>query len=62
MGFELPFVGLLISLAIIGLTGVYPGGIIVPSYLVLFVADPTRIVGTLVAALLTYLVFLVVSR
>ncbi len=62
MGFELPFVGLLISLAIIGLTGVYPGGIIVPSYLVLFVADPARIVGTLVAALLTYLVFLVVSR
>ena len=62
MGFELPFIGLLISLAIIGLTGVYPGGIIVPSYLVLFVTEPERIVGTLVAALLTFLVYLLVSR
>jgi len=62
MGFELPFIGLLISLAIIGLTGVYPGGIIVPSYLVLFVSEPERIVGTLAAALLTLLVYLLVSR
>ena len=62
MGFELPFIGLLISLAIIGLTGVYPGGIIVPSYLVLFISHPERIVGTLVAAALTLLVYLLVSR
>jgi poly-gamma-glutamate biosynthesis protein PgsC/CapC len=62
MGFELPFMGLLISLAIIGLTGVYPGGIIVPSYLVLFITDPERIVGTLIAALLTFLVYALVSR
>lgn len=62
MGFELPFIGLLISLAIIGLTGVYPGGIIVPSYLVLFISEPERIVGTLVAALLTLLVYLLASR
>ncbi len=62
MGFELPFIGLLISLAIIGLTGVYPGGIIVPSYLVLFISDPKRIVGTLAVAVLTLLVYLLVSR
>lgn len=62
MGFELPFIGLLISLAIIGLTGVYPGGIIVPSYLVLFIPEPERIVGTLVAALLTLWVYLLASR
>jgi poly-gamma-glutamate biosynthesis protein PgsC/CapC len=53
MTFELPFLGLLISLAFIGLTGLYPGGIIVPSYLALFLHEPTRIVGTLLAALLT---------
>lgn len=51
--FEVPFVGLLISLGFIGLTGLYPGGIIVPSYLVLFLQEPQRIAGTLVAALLT---------
>lgn len=53
MGFELPFIGLLVSLAFIGLTGRYPGGIIVPSYLVLFLWAPERIVGTLIAAILT---------
>ena len=62
MGFELPFIGLLISLAVIGFTGVYPGGIIVPSYLVLFLGDPKRIVGTLLAALLTLAVYLLASR
>jgi len=53
MGFELPFLGLLVALAFIALTGLYPGGIIVPSYLVLFLWAPERIVGTLIAALLT---------
>lgn len=62
MGFELPFIGLLISLGVIALTGVYPGGIIVPSYLVLFVHEPERIIGTLVAAFLTLLVYLLASR
>ena len=62
MGLELPFIGLLVSLAIIGLTGVYPGGIIVPSYLVLFISEPQRLVGTLAAAVLTLLVYLLVSR
>ena len=62
MGFELPFIGLLVSLAIIGFTGVYPGGIIVPSYLVLFLSQPERMVGTLGAALLTLWVYLLASR
>ena len=53
MGFELPFIGLLVSLAFIARTGVYPGGIIVPSYLVLFLWAPERIAGTLIAAFLT---------
>ena len=62
MGIELPFLGLLVSLAVIGLTGVYPGGIIVPSYLVLFLSEPERIVGTLGAAGLTLMVYLLASR
>ncbi len=55
--FEVSFVGLLISLGFIGLTGLYPGGIIVPSYLVLFLHEPARIAGTLVAAALTFAVY-----
>jgi poly-gamma-glutamate biosynthesis protein PgsC/CapC len=61
-GFELPFIGLLVSLAVIGLTGVYPGGIIVPSYLVLFISEPERIAGTLAAALIALGVYLLASR
>jgi len=62
LGIELPFIGLLLSLAFIALTGIYPGGIIVPSYLVLFLDQPERIVGTLGAALLTWGVYRVASR
>lgn len=62
MGIELPFLGLLLSLAFIAVTGLYPGGIIVPSYLVLFLHDPQRIAGTLLAAFLTAAVYRLASR
>jgi poly-gamma-glutamate biosynthesis protein PgsC/CapC len=62
MEFEIPFIGLLASLAFIGLTGVYPGGIIVPSYLALFLAEPQRVIGTLIAALLTLGVYRISCR
>lgn len=62
MSYELAFVGLLLSLLFTGLTGFYPGGIIVPSYLVLFANQPERIVGTLAAALLTFLCYRVAER
>jgi len=57
MGFEIPFIGLLLSLAFTALTGLYPGGIIVPSYLVLFIQEPARIIGTFVAALLALVIY-----
>jgi poly-gamma-glutamate biosynthesis protein PgsC/CapC len=62
MGYEISFLGLLISLFFIGLTSFYPGGIIVPSYLVLFMDQHARIVGTLIAALLTMLCFKLASQ
>lgn len=62
MELELAFLGLLASLAFTGLTGFYPGGIIVPSYLVLFLSDPGRILGTLAVAFLTFLVYRLASR
>jgi poly-gamma-glutamate biosynthesis protein PgsC/CapC len=62
MEYELVFVALLASLMFIGVTGYYPGGIIVPSYLVLFMNQPSRILGTLIAALLTLLCYRLVSR
>jgi len=62
MGYEITFLGLLVSLLFIGLTGLYPGGIIVPCYLVLFINQPERIAGTLIAAWLTLLCFKLVSQ
>ncbi len=62
MSYELAFAGLLLSLAFTGLTGYYPGGIIVPSYLVLFADQPERILGTLAAALLTFLCYVLAER
>lgn len=62
MEYELVFVALLASLLFIGVTGFYPGGIIVPSYLVLFIHQPARLLGTLLAALLTHLCYKFVSR
>lgn len=53
MPYEAPLLGLLLSLAFIALTGLHPGGVIVPSYLVLFLDQPLRLAATLVAALLT---------
>jgi len=62
MGYEISFIGLLISLVYVGLTGFYPGGIIVPSYLVLFMEQPSRIAGTLVAAFLTLICYTIASK
>jgi len=62
MGYETSFLGLLVSLLFIGLTGLYPGGLIIPSYLILFIDQPQRIAGTLLAALLTVLFYKLVSH
>jgi len=62
MGYETSFLGLLVSLAFLGITGLHPGGIIVPSYLVLFVHYPLRVAGTLLVSLVTVLCFRLASR
>jgi gamma-polyglutamate biosynthesis protein CapC len=62
MEYEISFLGLMISLLFVGITGLYPGGVIVPSYLVLFIHTPERIVGTLLISLLTLFCFKLASN
>ncbi|MBM3789417.1 MAG: poly-gamma-glutamate biosynthesis protein PgsC [Acidobacteria bacterium] len=62
MPYELSFVGLLASLAYISITGIHPGGVIVPSYLVVFLSRPSRLAATLAIALLTLLCYRLASR
>ena len=57
MAIEITFIGLLLSLLYTGITGLYPGGVIVPAYLALFVDQPLRLLGTLLVALLTVFTF-----
>ena len=62
MSYELFFIGLAITLVFIALTGYYPGGIIVPAYLVLFVDQPLRLIGTLVIAFIAWGLYRLASR
>ena len=62
MSYELFFIGLAITLIFIALTGYYPGGIIVPAYLVLFYDQPLRLAGTLLVALITWLLYRLASK
>ncbi len=62
ISYELFFIGLVITLAFIALTGFYPGGIIVPAYLVLFIDQPLRLLGTLIVAIITWGIYLLASR
>jgi poly-gamma-glutamate biosynthesis protein PgsC/CapC len=59
---EAAFVGLTVATLFVELTGIYPGGIIVPAYVALFVDQPLRIVGTLVVALLAWGAYRLLAR
>jgi poly-gamma-glutamate biosynthesis protein PgsC/CapC len=60
--YELFFTGLLLSLLFVAVTGYFPGGMIVPGYLALYAGQPLRIIGTLVAALVAFLLYRLASR
>ncbi len=62
MPYELTFLGLVLSLIFIGIFGIYPGGIIVPGYLVLFMDQPLRLAATLAVALVTLGIYKLISR
>ena len=51
---EYSLLGLIITVVFIWITNIYPGGIIVPFYLVLFINQPLRIAGTVAIGLVTF--------
>jgi poly-gamma-glutamate biosynthesis protein PgsC/CapC len=61
LSYELFFLGLLLSLLFIAVTGYYPGGIIVPGYLVLYADQPLRIAGTIIAGVLAFAIYRLAS-
>lgn len=56
------FIGLVVSLIVAEVFGIWPGGIIVPAYLALHLDKPERVGLTLAAALLTLAAYKVFAR
>jgi len=55
-------VGFLVSMAFQELTGLSPGGIVVPGIFALYLVEPLRLVGTLVVSLASLGIYAVLSR
>ena len=62
MTVEILFIGLIISLLFISIAKFYPGGIIVPGYLALFIDQPYRLAGTILASLMVLVFYRIASR
>jgi len=60
--FESIGLGLVVSLVFSEILGLAAGGLVVPGYIALYMDQPLRIIGTLLAALVTYGVVKLISR
>lgn len=59
---ETIFIGLLLSLIFTELTGISPGGIIVPAYFALYIDSPLRIITTLGLSFACFILVKILSR
>ncbi len=54
--------GIVISLFFVEVFGMAAGGIIIPGYIALQLTNPDKIIGTILTALVTYLILMVISK
>jgi len=62
MTFETLFIGLIIAVIYVEIMDIYPGGIIVPAYVALYLDQPLRILSTILIALLSLYTYKILSR
>lgn len=62
MIYETFFIGLVLALFYVEIMDIYPGGIIVPAYVALYLDQPLRVLATVLIALLSLLTFRFLSR
>jgi len=62
MTFETLFIGLLVAVLYVEIFDLYPGGIIVPAYIALYLDQPLRVLVTVVIALLCILIYRFLSK
>jgi poly-gamma-glutamate biosynthesis protein PgsC/CapC len=55
-------IGIVVALFYTEMTGILPGGIIVPAYVAFYLDQPLRVVATILAAVISLLVFKWLSR
>lgn len=62
MIYETLFIGLVVALLYVEIMDIYPGGIIVPAYVALYLDQPLRILATILIAFLSLFTYRVLSR
>ena len=62
MEFETIFIGIVVALLYAEITGIYPGGIIVPAFLALSLDQPLRVLATMLVACVSLLLYKVLAR
>ncbi|MEW5901800.1 MAG: poly-gamma-glutamate biosynthesis protein PgsC [Acidobacteriota bacterium] len=62
MQFDTLIIGFVLALLYTELTGLYPGGIIVPAFLALYLDHPVRAVATVATACLSLLLYRFIAR
>ena len=62
MTFETLFIGLHVAVLYVEIMDIYPGGIIVPAYMALYLDQPLRILATIIIALLSLYTYKILSR
>ena len=62
MMYETFFIGIILAVFYVELMDIYPGGVIVPAYMALYLDQPLRVLATVVIALLSLLTYRFLSR
>ena len=62
MMYETFFIGLILAVLYVEVLDIYPGGIIVPAYIALYLDQPLRVLATVLIALLSLLTYRFLSR
>jgi len=62
MTYETLFIGLIVAVLYVEIMDIYPGGIIVPAYMALYLDQPLRILVTILIAFLGLFTYRVLSR
>jgi poly-gamma-glutamate biosynthesis protein PgsC/CapC len=62
MTYETFFIGLILAFLFVEIMEIYPGGIIVPAYIALYLHQPLRVAATVLIALLSLLTYRLLSR